>query len=212
MEIINGKAEAYAKLHTSPQDALLDQIEKDTLANHPHAQMLSGHMQGRFLAMISRMIQPKRILEIGTFTGFSALCLAEGLAEDGVLHTIELRDEDADTAAAYFSRSTLNDKIKLHRGDALQIITGLSETWDLVFIDADKVSYINYYELTLPMVRPGGWIIADNVLFHGQVLESPISGKNAKAIAAFNEHVAADERVEQTILTIRDGLMVIRKK
>lgn len=205
-------AEAYAQQHTSPQDALLQQIETDTLANHPHAQMLSGHVQGRFLEMMSRMIAPKRILEIGTFTGFSALCLAQGLTEDGMLHTLEVREEDANTAKGYFSRSSLAGKIKLHLGDAMQLIPTLQEAWDLVFIDADKVSYIDYYELTLPMVRPGGWIIADNVLFHGQVLESPLSGKNTKAIAAFNEHVAADDRVEQTMLTIRDGLLVIRKK
>ncbi len=212
MEIVNPKAEAYAQQHTSPQDALLQQIETHTLANHPHAQMLSGQVQGRFLEMMSRMIAPQRILEIGTFTGFSALCLAQGLTEDGMLHTLEVREEDAITASGYFSQSPLAGKIKLHLGDAMQIIPTLQESWDLVFIDADKVSYIDYYELTLPMVRPGGWIIADNVIFHGQVLESPVSGKNAKAIAAFNAHVAADARVEQTLLTIRDGLLVIRKK
>ncbi len=211
MELINPIAEAYAKQHTAAQDEVLNEIEKNTLANHPHAQMLSGHVQGKVLEMISRMIQPKRILEIGTFTGFSALCLAKGLQDDGMLHTIEIREEDATIAQNYFNKTAAKDKIKLHLGDALAIIPSLNETWDLVFIDADKVNYINYYELTLPLVKQGGWIVADNVLFHGQVFDQPVTGKNAKAILAFNEHVAADTRVEQVMLTVRDGLLIIRK-
>jgi predicted O-methyltransferase YrrM len=161
--------------------------------------------------MISEMIQPSRILEIGTFTGFSALCLAKGLAPGGKLHTIELRPDDAATAAGYFSRSAVAQQVQLHVGDALQVIPALKETWDLVFIDADKVNYINYYELTLPAVRKGGWILADNVFFHGEIFKTPLSGKNAKAIQAFNEHVAADSRVERVMLTVRDGLSLIRK-
>jgi predicted O-methyltransferase YrrM len=211
MELINQIVEAYAKQLTSLQDEVLEEIEKDTLANHPHAQMLSGHVQGKVLEMLSRMIQPQRILEIGTFTGFSALCLAKGLQPNGMLHTIEIREEDANTAQQYFNKTGDANKIKLHLGNALEIIPALNETWDLVFIDADKVNYINYYELTLPLVKQGGWIIADNVLFHGQIFDEPVSGKNAKAILAFNEHVAADKRVEQVMLTVRDGLLIIRK-
>lgn len=212
MELVNLKVEEYAKLHTTRLDIVLQEIEDHTLANHPHAQMLSGHVQGKVLEMISRMIKPEKILEIGTFTGFSALCLAKGLQPGGKLHTIELREDDAATAGNYFRQAGEKEKIELHVGDALQIIPALEETWDLVFIDADKVNYINYYELTLPSVKKGGWILADNVLFHGEVLEENVKGKNAKAIKAFNDHVKNDGRVQQAMLTIRDGLLLIQKQ
>jgi caffeoyl-CoA O-methyltransferase len=212
MELINPGAEQYAKMNTSALDDVLSEIENYTLANHPHAQMLSGHVQGKVLEFFSKMIAPERILEVGTFTGFSALCLAKGLTEDGKLVTLELRTDDAATAGKYFAKAGMETKIDLHVGDALEIIPTLKETWDLVFIDADKVNYINYYELTLPTVRMGGWILADNVLFHGEVLEEDIKGKNAKAIDAFNEHVRNDKRVEQAMLTVRDGLLLIQKK
>lgn len=202
----------YAAQFTSPEDELLHEINATTQATHSHAHMLSGHVQGKFLEMISQMVQPRRILEIGTFTGYSALCLAKGLLKDGKIHTIEVRDEDAHVARANFSRSNAGEKIILHTGNALNIIPGLNESWDLVFIDADKVNYIEYYKLVLPRVRSGGWIIADNVLFHGEVLKEIITGKNAKAIQAFNEYVQQDDRVEQVLLTIRDGLLLIRKK
>ncbi|CAN5725498.1 class I SAM-dependent methyltransferase [soil metagenome] len=211
MELVNQKAENYSKEYTSPLDNILFKNEKNTLAMHEHAQMHSGHVQGKFLEMLSRMLKPKKVLEIGTFTGFSALCLSMGLQDGGLLHTIELREEDAATATAYFYEAGAEGKIKLHIGNALDIIPKLAETWDLIFIDADKVSYIDYYELTLPSLNKGGWILADNVLFHGQVLEDELKGKNARAIDAFNKHVAADARVEQIILTVRDGLMLIRK-
>lgn len=174
--------------------------------------MLSGPLQGKVLELMSSLLRPRRILEIGTFMGYSALCLAEGLVEDGRLHTIELREEDAGRAAEYFRRANRDDRIILHRGNALAIIPALNEVWDIVFIDADKVSYGEYYRLVLPRVRQGGLIIADNVLFHGQVLEPEIQGKSAKAIQAFNELVSADETVEKVMLTIRDGLFFIRKK
>ena len=211
MELINPVAEAYAKQYTAALDSVLEKIETDTMANHPHAQMLSGHVQGKLLQMISSMIRPLRILEIGTFTGFSALCLAKGLQKGGLLHTIEIREEDAATAKKYFKKAGAEKSIQLHLGDALQVIPALDETWDLVFIDADKVNYINYYELTLPKVKEGGWILADNVLFHGEVLEKTVTGKNAKSIVAFNEHVAGDTRVGQVMLTVRDGLLLIQK-
>jgi predicted O-methyltransferase YrrM len=212
LELVNIKAEQYAKHYTSALDDVLQEIEDYTLTNHPHAQMLSGHVQGKVLELFSKMIAPKRILEIGTFTGFSALCLAKGLQADGKLFTLELREEDAATAKKYFVKAGMQSKIDLHVGDALQIIPTILETWDLVFIDADKVNYINYYELTLPSVKSGGWILADNVFFHGEVLEENIKGKNAIAIQAFNEHLKNDDRIERAMLTIRDGLLLIQKK
>ncbi len=211
MELINHIAENYAADFTSAQSELLAEIEKFTSENHAQPHMLSGFVQGRFLSMISKLLQPARILEIGTFTGFSALCLAEGLAPEGVLHTIDIRKGDVDTAAGYVARSEYKNRIKLHLGDAKEIIPTLNETWDLVFIDADKRGYIDYYDLTLPAVKKNGLIIADNVLFHGEVLKAEISGKNALAIHAFNEHVRKDERVEQLMATLRDGLLIVRK-
>lgn len=211
MDIIHHLAEEYSKKITSHSDDLLIENESFTHASHPHAHMHSGLVQGKFLEMISYMIKPLKVLEIGTFTGFSALCLAKGIQDGGILHTIELREDDAKIAQDYFNKSGMGERIILHIGNALDIIPTLEETWDLIFIDADKVSYIDYYELTLPMLRQGGWILADNVLFHGHVLENPVQGKNAKAIALFNEHVAKDKRVEQLLLTLRDGLMLIRK-
>jgi caffeoyl-CoA O-methyltransferase len=212
MDIVDPLAQVYAERYSSPEDPLLQEIAAYTKANHPESQMLSGHLQGRFLEMISKLLRPRNILEIGTFMGYSALCLAQGLTEDGQLHTLELRDADADRAAGYFQRAKYPNRIILHRGNALEIIPTLGETWDLVFIDADKVSYGEYYELVLPQIRPGGLIIADNVLFHGEVLTASVKGKNAIAIQAFNELIAADKRVEKVMLTVRDGLFLIRKK
>lgn len=212
MELINELAQAYAAQYSSAEDSLLQEVAAATQASHPHAHMLSGHVQGKFLELISCIMQPHRILEIGAFTGYSALCLAKGLLKDGKLHTIELREEDASVARANFSRSNAAGKIILHTGNALNIVPGLNETWDLVFIDADKVNYTEYYKLVLPQVRSGGLIIADNVFFHGDVLKQPVTGKNGKAIQAFNEYVKQDETVEKVMLTIRDGLLLIRKK
>jgi len=212
MELVNPKAEQYTKCYTTALDEVLNGIEIKTLTNHPHAQMLSGHVQGKVLEMFSRMIRPESILEIGTFTGFSALCLAKGLQPGGKLHTIELREDDAQTAKGYFIKAGMEKEIELHVGDALEIIPTLHQLWDLVFIDADKVNYINYYELTLASVKKGGWLLADNVLFHGDVLDKVVKGKNAKAIQAFNDHIKNDDRVQQVMLTIRDGLLLIQKK
>ena len=211
MELVNQLAEVYAQKYSSSEDELLVELAEYTKHYHPHAHMLSGHVQGRFLEIISKLLQPKRILEIGTFTGYSALCLANGLAADGELHTIEIRAEDAKIARSFFSKSLGNNKIILHEGNALAIIPEIREEWDLVFIDADKTRYIDYYELTLPFLKNNGLIIADNVLFHGEVLAENITGKNAKAIQAFNEHVLIDERVDSVLLTVRDGLSIIRK-
>lgn len=211
-EIINGKANEYATAFSEPTDKLLQEIEKFTLANHEHPDMLSGPLQGKLLEMLSKLIKPQYILEVGTFMGYSALCLAKGLHPAGFLHTIELRDKDATIAQNFFAKSSQSEQIILHRGNALEIIPTLHLPWDLIFIDADKVNYINYYELTLPQLKKGGVILADNVLFHGEVLEEKIKGKNAKAINAFNEHVAKDNRIQRVILTVRDGVMMIIKK
>jgi predicted O-methyltransferase YrrM len=212
MDLINPLAEAYAERCTTPVDPLLEEIFEYTQKHHAHAHMMSSRLQGKFLEIFSILLQPQRILEVGTFTGFSGLSLAKGLQEGGKLHTIELREEDAKTARGYFERSNLRDRIILHIGNALEVLPELNETWDLVFIDADKTGYLKYYQLILPMVRKGGVILADNVLYHGQVLTEPVTGKNAEAIRAFNEYVKQDERVEQVLVPIRDGLMIIRKK
>jgi len=211
MDIVNSLAHAYAEKYTSAEDELLRNVSDFTFKNHPKSHMLSGHIQGKFLELISCILQPKKILDIGTFTGYSALCLAKGLTNGGALHTIEVNTEDAATAKAYFDRSFFKERIILHIGDALKIIDELQETWDLVFIDADKENYINYFNLVLPKLRTNGFILADNVLFHGQVLEEEIKGKNAKAIQAFNDYVFARTDVEKLMLTVRDGLYVIRK-
>lgn len=212
MELINSLAEKYAEQCTSPADDLLEDVAAQTEASHPHAQMMSSRLQGKFLEIFSILLQPGKILEVGTFTGFSALCLAKGLKKSGNLHTIELREEDARMAQANFNRSNYGDRIILHVGNALEVIPGLDETWDMAFIDADKTGYLEYYQLILPKMNEGGVILVDNVLFHGEVLEDPVTGKNAKAIKRFNDYIKTDDRVEQVLLTIRDGLMIIRKK
>ncbi len=212
MDLIIPPAESYAAFLTSPENELLQEINRQTKENHALYHMLSGHVQGRFLSFISSLCKPKYILEIGTFTGYSALCLAEGLTADGELHTIELREADATISIANFSKSDKNKQIHLHLGNAKEIIPELNRNWDLVFIDADKTSYIEYYEMVVPRLQSGGIVLADNVLFHGEVLQEPINGKNAKAIHAFNEHVKNDPRTEQVLVTIRDGVLMIKKK
>jgi caffeoyl-CoA O-methyltransferase len=212
MEIINVLAQDYADKFSSNENDLMKGINDFTNKNHPQAHMLSSHVQGKFLEMISCLLKPKRILEIGTFVGYSALYLANGLQQNGQLHTIELREEDAKTAKENFRRANATEKIILHLGNALEIIPTLNEVWDLVFIDADKAGYSDYYKLVLPKLKSGGLIIADNVLFHGEVLEEKIKGKSAIAINAFNEMVKTDQSVEKVMLTVRDGLLLIRKK
>jgi caffeoyl-CoA O-methyltransferase len=212
MQWIKPQAENYSSQYTSPTDNVLQKIYEDTVANHPMHQMISGPVQGKLLEFISTLIKPKYILEIGTFTGYSAICLAKGLQPGGQLHTIELRPEDANTAWKNIVLSGMNEKIRLHTGNAIDIIPALDYNWDIIFIDADKTGYTTYYNMVLPRLSKGGLIIADNVLFHGDVLDEEIKGKNAKAIHAFNKHVLADESTEQILLTVRDGLMFIKKK
>lgn len=201
MHIVDPQAAAYAERYTTPEDDLLREVAAYTYSRHPQPHMLSGHLQGGFLQMISRLLSPQRILEVGTFTGYSALCLAKGLAEGGELHTVELREADAAVAQGFFRRSPQASQIHLHIGDALNLVGQLPGPWDLVFIDADKTNYINYFDLIFPQVRPGGFILADNVLFHGQVLEAEVKGKNAKAIQAFNDYVALRTDVDKLMLS-----------
>jgi predicted O-methyltransferase YrrM len=211
MEFIHPLANEYAQKYSNITPSYLKSLYEDTLTNHAHAHLQSSWTQGGFLSFMSKLLQPKFILEIGSFTGFSALCLAEGLKANGELHTIELRADDAKKAMAAFSTSAKSHQIKMHIGDAKEIIPTLDKNWDLVFIDADKTSYIDYYNLVLPQLSENGMMMVDNVLFHGDVLETNIQGKSAKAIQAFNEYVLQDQKTEQVLLTIRDGLTLIRK-
>ena len=211
MELINKLVQQYAELHTSSEDPLLREVSIFTNTQHADPQMLSGHLQGKVLEMISYMLRPRRILEIGTFTGYSALCLAKGLTTDGLLHTIDIREADVQLAKSYFEKSENSHKIISHCGNAISVIETLDEEWDLVFIDADKPAYIDYFNLVFPRLRKNGIILADNVFFHGQVLENPVSGKSAKGIAAFNKFVNDRNDIEKVMLTIRDGLYLIRK-
>lgn len=211
MELIHPGVQQYAENFSSQEDELLKEVADYTLQNHTDSIMLSGHLQGKVLQMISWMIRPRRILEIGTFTGYSALCLAQGLTEDGLLHTIEWREPEGVKAKEFFNRSFFADKIILHTGNALEILPALDETWDLVFIDADKPAYIEYFNLVLPKLKKNGFILADNIFFHGQVLEKEVKNKSAKGIKAFNEFIKARTDIEKVILTIRDGLYLIRK-
>jgi caffeoyl-CoA O-methyltransferase len=214
MEFLDEDLQQYCDDHTSPEPELLKKLNRETHANVMMPRMLSGHLQGRTLALFSQMIQPKRILEIGTFTGYSALCMAEGLTEDGVLHTIDINEELEDLVRRYIAEAGLENKIQYHIGNALEIIPSLNETFDLVFIDADKINYSNYFDLVIDKVRPGGFLIADNVLWSGKVLEKfrKKLDKDTEALLQFNDKVQHDDRVENALLPIRDGLLVIRKK
>jgi caffeoyl-CoA O-methyltransferase len=210
LDLINPHIQLYAEEISGPESPLQREIAAYTRNHHPQAHMLSGHLQGKLLEMISWMLRPNRILEIGTFTGYSAVCLAAGLAPGGKLHTVESREADAARAGSFFNAS-LQDRIILHTGNALEVIPTLNETWDLVFIDADKVSYVEYFTLVLPKVRQNGFILADNVFFHGQVLEKQPKNKSALAIKAFNDFIRARQDIDKAVLTIRDGLCLIRK-
>lgn len=211
MQLISEALEKFAQDLTTPEDALQTEVHTFTYAQHAEPHMLSGHLQGKLLEAISWMIRPKRILEIGTFTGYSALCLAKGLTGDGELHTIELRQHDADLARSFFDKSPLGSKIISHVGNARDIIPALTATWDLVFIDADKSGYIDYFNLVLPQVRTNGFILADNIFFHGEALQAEPKGKSAKAVKAFNAYVTASDAVEKVAITLRDGLYLLRK-
>jgi len=214
MEFIAQNLADYAEKHTSPEPALLAELNRDTYANVLTPRMLSGHIQGRVLSMFSKMIKPKAILEIGTYTGYAALCMAEGLAADSVLHTIDIDEELETRINKFVSQSPFAQQVKLHIGNALDIIPTLNESFDLVFIDADKENYAAYYDLLIDRLPSGAVLIADNVLWSGKVLEADQLPKDndTKALDSFNKKIQADSRVENVLMPIRDGLMVIRKK
>ena len=202
----------YISLHSTPEDEALEAITRDTYNHVLNPHMLSGHVQGRVLSMISHMIRPKRILELGTFTGYSALCLAEGLAEGGKLITIEHNDELEETIERNLSRSHLGDRIELRIGDCKLVIGDLDGSFDLVFMDADKREYCAYLDLVYPLVPVGGFILADNTLWDGHVIDPAYDkDKQTLGLRAFNDKVKEDDRFEQVILPLRDGLTLIRK-
>jgi caffeoyl-CoA O-methyltransferase len=214
MDFLDPDLHAYAEAHTSAETPLLHRLNRETHLNVMKPRMLSGHLQGRTLAMFSQMLRPRRILEIGTYTGYSALCLAEGLTEDGVLHTIDVNDELEDMVRRYISEAGLEQKIQVHLGQATEVIPTLPETWDLVFIDADKKSNGLYFDLVLDQVRPGGFLLIDNVLWSGKVVEKFRNklDKDTEQVLDFNRKVHEDPRVENLLLPIRDGILVVRKK
>lgn len=205
--------EEYIHSHIDPESDVLAKINRDTHLRTYNPRMMSGHAQGRLLSMLSKMIQPKRILELGTFTGYSALCLAEGLTEDGQLHTVEANDEMEELILHNFSLSPLGSKITLHIQDALQFIAQTTDTYDLIFIDADKREYKAYYEALIERLNPNGYMIADNTLWDGKVLTNPQANDlQTISIKEFNDYVAQDHRIEKIILPLRDGMTIIRKK
>ncbi|MFZ2905400.1 MAG: class I SAM-dependent methyltransferase [Cyclobacteriaceae bacterium] len=210
MDLISTAIQKYAEDHTAPESELLKQINRHTHAQVLMPRMLSGHMQGRILSMISHMVKPKAILEIGTYTGYSALCLAEGLRPDGKLITIDINEELENTVRNYLKTSGFHELIDYRIGHALDIIPTLHGKFDLIFIDADKENYSAYYDLVINRVPLGGYILADNVLWSGKVLDEK-PDKDTRAILEFNRKVQRDARVENVLLPVRDGIMVMRK-
>lgn len=211
MEFLPDDIARYVENHTSPESDLLKQISRDTHAQVLMPRMLSGHVQGRFLSMISQFIQPKYILEIGTYTGYSAICLAEGLAPDGKLITIDVNEELENRVRIYFQKAGLEAKVDYRIGDAEKVIPTLDVMFDLVFIDADKENYSLYYDLVFDKVKVGGAILADNVLWSGKVTQTKMD-KDTRALNEFNKKVNNDARVEALLLPLRDGIMILRKK
>lgn len=212
MEFLPELIQQYAENNSDKESELLQKIAAETQKDVAMPRMISGHYQGRFLAMISAMIQPKLILEIGTYTGYSALCMAEHLAKNGKIITIDKNNELEKRVRGYFSESKYNQQIDYRIGNAIEIIPKLEETdFDIVFIDADKINYTLYYDLVFEKVKSGGFIIADNVLWSGKVVEDK-KDKKTEAIKAFNQKINEDIRVENLLLAIRDGLMIARKK
>lgn len=201
----------YILGHIDPESEYLHRLYRATQLHLLYGRMASGHLQGRMLKMLVGMIHPKLVLEIGTYSGYSGLCIAEGLPEDGHLHTIEINDEQEDFTLPWFQSSPYADKITMHIGDAIDVIPHLGLSFDLAFIDGDKRRYVDYYELVLSYLNPGGYIIADNTLWDGHVLETDTHDPQTIGIQAFNDLVASDTRVEKVILPIRDGLTIIHK-
>ena len=202
----------YLVEHSHQEDPVLQELARHTYLKEVHPRMLSGHILGSFLTMFSKMLSPEHILEIGTYTGYSAICLARGLRPGGILTTLEVNDELRKIALKFFEKANLHEQIHLINGDALEMIPTLNDTFDLVFMDAHKDDYLNYYNLVIEKVRPGGYILADNVLWGGKVLAASINDPTTQIIDQFNKMITADRRVENLLLPIRDGVMVIQKK
>lgn len=213
MEITDPRISKYIEEHSSEPNNFLQKIERETYLRSVYPRMLSGKTQGRFISMVSRMIRPKYVLEIGTFTGYSAICLAEGLQKNGQLHTIEINEELGVQNDGYFKEAGLQDKIITWFGNALDIIPQLGIEFDLIFIDADKINYCKYFELSMEVLKTGGFILADNVLWSGKVLnrDAHKTDKDTEAVMAFNELVQRDARVENVIVPLRDGMTLIQK-
>jgi len=210
---IQKELDKYILDHIDQEDDILKELDRETHLNIVGARMLSGNLQGQVLSMISKMIQPKKVLEIGTFTGYSAICLSKGLQKNGTLITIEVNDELEEISLKYFKKAGIQDIVVQKIGSALKIIPTLTEKFDLVFIDADKREYVDYYNLVFDKVKKGGYILADNTLWGGKILNVPApDDEQTKGIVDFNQMIATDTRVEKVILPIRDGITIIRKK
>ncbi len=210
LDILSAAIENYIQQHSTAEDKVLQELSRETHMKVQMPQMLSGHLQGLFLEFVSRMVQPKRILEIGTYTGYSAICLAKGLTEDGLLYTIDINDELEPMNTKYFEKAGISDKVKRLSGNAVKLIPEIDETFDIVFIDADKQNYAVYLDLVFNKVRKGGYIIADNVLWSGKVAEEK-KDKDTIAIDLYNKQVAGDDRLMNYILPLRDGLNIAQK-
>ncbi len=210
---VNTKLEDYILAHTTEEDSLLKELSRETHIKVLRPRMLSGHLQGQLLKMLSYMVKPKNILEIGTYTGYSSICLAQGLDERGKLYTIDINDEIEEFTTKYLDKSGLADKIEFIVGDALDIIPELDVEFDMVFIDADKRHYLDYYKQVFDKIKPGGFIVADDILWDGKVVEEVVSNDyQTKGILAFNDFVQNDDRVENVIIPLRHGITLIRKK
>jgi caffeoyl-CoA O-methyltransferase len=214
MDHLYTSIQAYAAAYSAAESPLLAKINQETHTDVPGAGMLSGHLQGRVLAMFSQMIKPSRILELGTYTGYATLCLAEGLQDKGIIYTIDRNQSLEKRVRDYFEQAGIAAQIRYYLGEALDIIPQLDEVFDLVFIDADKKNYSLYYELILEKVQPGGFIIVDNVLWGGKVVSEAVTSmdKRTQAISDFNKQVSQDGRIEHVLFPIRDGLMILRKR
>tara|TARA_B100000941_G_scaffold288596_1_gene265805 strand:+ start:139 stop:777 length:639 start_codon:yes stop_codon:yes gene_type:complete len=212
MDLLPKKIKQYVENNSSTENSFLKEIARDTYLHVLNPRMLSGHYQGRLLSFLSHMIQPRQILEIGTFTGYATLCLAEGLASNGMITTIDINEETVERAKGHFSKSRFKHQITTKIGDAVKIIPKLKAHWDLVFIDADKENYMNYYEMVMPRLNPKSFIIVDNVLWDGKVTNENVKDKKTNSLKLFNNFVHQDARVDNLLLPIRDGLMILMKR
>ena len=212
MEFLDPKIEQYVSDHTEKESDILYQLYRETWQKVINPRMLAGNIQGRIISMLSHMIQPKSILEVGTYTGYSAICWAEGLAENGKVHSIDINEELEPLVTRFFEKAGVNHLVKRYYGNAMDLIPTMKQEWDIVFLDADKSNYLNYYNMVIDQVRPGGYIIADNVLWSGKVIEDPATfDEDTKALDAYNKYTQEDERVQSVLFPVRDGIMISRK-